>query len=349
VPNSSMLNRDHTIAIYMEGSLRSLHGKMGFGIMRYFPGQIACIIDSTFAGRRIDEVITSPCEAPIVATIEEACTLGAQVLVLGTAPSGGRIPPEWLGSLETAINNGLSIVNGMHDRLKDRFGTLESEDQWIWDIRHPESFVPSIASGRARTLTNKRVLLTGTDMAVGKMTTGLEIYHWLLAKEQSTVFLATGQIGMAITGNGIPLDAFKVDHACGAVEEMVVGAAGYDIVLIEGQGSLLHPASTATLPLMRGSCPTHLVLCHRANATMLDTCKGVHIPPLKEVIALNESLAGAAGALTPATTIGIALNTSRLEEHAAQKAIAELEDEAGLPVEDVVRFGAGKLASQLAN
>ena len=221
VPNSSMLNRDHTIAIYMEGSLRSLHGKMGFGIMRYFPGQIACIIDATFAGRRIDEVITSPCEAPIVATIEEACTLGAQVLVLGTAPSGGRIPPEWLGSLETAINNGLSIVNGMHDRLKDRFGTLESEDQWIWDIRHPESFVPSIASGRARTLTNKRVLLTGTDMAVGKMTTGLEIYHWLLAKEQSTVFLATGQIGMAITGNGIPLDAFKVDHACGAVLDVI--------------------------------------------------------------------------------------------------------------------------------
>lgn len=317
--------------------------------MRYLPEQVACVIDTTHAGKRINQVITSPCNAPIVATIEESCALGAQVLVLGTAPSGGRIPPEWLGALEAAINNGLSIVNGMHDRLKDHFGTLEKETQWIWDIRHPEASTHSIASGCARTLSNKRVLLTGTDMAVGKMTTGLEINNWLLANKQSAVFLATGQIGMAITGRGIPLDAFKVDHACGAVEAMVMEAAEYEIVLVEGQGSLLHPASTATLPLMRGSCPTHLVLCHRANATMLDTCEGVHIPPLREVIALNESLAGAAGALTPAKTIGIALNTSRLEEHAAQKAIAKLEDEVGLPVEDVVRFGAGKLGRLLCH
>ena len=103
--------------------------------------------------------------------------------------------------------------------------------------------------------------MVGTDMACGKMTTALEFFSWFKEKGLNTGFIATGQIGITITGDGIPLDAFKVDHACGAVETKVLENSNKDLIIIEGQGSLLHPGSTATLPLIRGSCPTHLILC----------------------------------------------------------------------------------------
>jgi uncharacterized NAD-dependent epimerase/dehydratase family protein len=125
--------------------------------------------------------------------------------------------------------------------------------------------------------------MVGTDMAVGKMTAGLELTRSLREMSRDAVFLATGQTGIAITGQGIPLDAIRVDHAGGAVERMVLEAAHHEIVVIEGQGSLLHPGSTATLPLMRGSCATHMILCHRAGMETLDGLDHVRIPPLREV------------------------------------------------------------------
>ena len=128
-------------------------------------------------------------------------------------------------------------------------------------MREP-AFIPQVGSAKAALLSNKRVLMIGTDMAVGKMTTGLELYRWTKQQGISTGFIATGQVGITIMGKGIPLDAFIVDRACGAAETMVMGEEGKDIVFVEGQGSLANPGSTATLPLMRGTCPTHLVLCH---------------------------------------------------------------------------------------
>ncbi len=329
----------------MEQNLGSDYGKMGNGVMRYIDNPIACVIDSHHTGKTVDQACHLPFTYPVVGTIEEALSLGAEVLVLGTAPSGGQIPKDWLTPLATAIENGMSVVNGLHDRLNPLFHPL-ADNQWIWDIRQP-LFTPPIASGLAASLTNKRVLLVGTDMAIGKMTAGLEVFRWTRAQGIRSQFLATGQIGMTITGQGIPLDAFKVDHACGAVESMVMDAAGHDMVFIEGQGSLLHPGSSATLALMRGSCATHLIMCHCANMTHLRKPGNIKIPPLREFIALNEALATACGALTKATTVGIALNTSLLDEQEARETIAALEQQCGLPVEDVVRFGAAKLGTAL--
>ena len=270
--------------------------------------------------------------------------MGAEVLVLGTAPSGGRVPPEWMAMLAQAVDAGLSIVNGLHDPLNPVFGRKLKPGQWVWDIRTPQGDMPAIATARAATLENIRVLMVGTDMAVGKMTVGLELWRALQARGVDAAFLASGQIGVSITGSGIPLDAFRVDHASGAVERMVMENADHEVLIIEGQGSLLHPGSTATLPLMRGSCCNAMILCHRAGMRKLDTSGDIAIPPLREVIALNEAVAGAAGALTPARVVGIALNTRDLEEDAARAAIAETAAETGLPVADTVRFGAGALA-----
>ncbi len=349
-----MLEENQKIAIYMEGNLDSDYGKMGVGVMRYMENPIVCVIDSTHAGKTVNKVFEQVCELPfdylIVSSIDRAAELGAEVLILGTAPSGGRIPQEWDAPLHRAIQLNMSIVNGLHDKLTDKFSHLLTGNQWIWDVRQP-TFTPKIGTGQAASLNNKRVLLVGTDMAIGKMTAGLELYRWVreVGKSQgiSTEFVATGQIGITITGKGIPLDAFKVDHACGAVETLVMGTADSDIVFIEGQGSLLHPGSSATLSLMRGSCPTHLIMCHRAGMKMLRSPENVKIPPLKEFIELNEALVSVCGSLSKATTIGIALNTSLVSESEAKSAIASLQDQTALPVTDVVRFGAEKLGRAL--
>ena len=343
-----MLEKNRKLAIYMQDNLDTDYGKMGFGVMRYNPNPIVCVIDSTHKGKKVSEVCAMPFDYPVAGSVDEAVRMGAEALVLGTAPSGGRLPREWDGPISAAIEQGLCIVNGLHDSLNERYGGCLSPGQWIWDVRQPVG-APNIASARCASLGNKRVLLVGTDMATGKMTAGLEIHKWMRQchPELKTEFLATGQIGITITGRGIPLDACKVDYACGAVEAMVLEAQDSDIVLIEGQGSILHPGSAATLPLMRGSCATHLVMCHRSHTTQLRNPESVKIPPLKEFIRLNEELTSVCGSLTRATTIGIALNTSMIGEREALSEIAVLEDETGLPVTDTVRFGAEKLASQL--
>ena len=331
----------------MEASLNTDYGKMGFGIMRYSEHPIACIIDSENAGQTVREAVGQPFDFPIVATVEEAFNLGAEIFVLGLASSGGEIPDSWNQPIEQALRGGMSLINGLHDRCEEKYGYLiDRSRQEIWDVRVP-NFIPKIAMARAAKLQNKRVLMVGTDMAVGKMTTGLEIHKWVKQQGVSTEFLATGQIGITVTGKGIPLDAFIVDRAAGAVETLVMTAADKDIVFIEGQGSLGHPGSTATLPLMRGSCATHLILCHRANMTHVMDAPHVPVPDLKKFIELNEALTGVCGSLIQAKTIGISLNTFGFSQAQAIAEIDRLEAETGLPVTDVIRFGAEKLGRAL--
>ena len=342
-----MLDPKQPIAIFAEATMGLLNAKMAEGILRYGRNPAVAVIDSTKAGQTVGDVCAVPSDVPIVATLDEAMAKGAQVLVLGTAPSGGRVPKEWMELLHRAVGAGLSIVNGMHDELAPTLGRDLAEGQWIWDIRMAQGTLPDIAMGRAAALPNARILMVGTDMAVGKMTAGLEIHRSLCEAGADAAFLASGQTGIAIMGTGIPLDAFRVDHAAGAVERMVLGAADHDYVIIEGQGSLLHPGSTATLPLMRGSCCTGMILCHRAGMQALDTLDNVRVPPLRDVVALNERVAAAHGALTTSKVLGVALNTSHLSEEAAQTALAETAAETGLPVSDPVRFGARPLAEAI--
>jgi len=343
-----MLDKNQKIAIYMEDNLDSDYGKMGYGVMRYIPNPVVCVIDSTHKGMRVKDACSLPYDYPVVSTVEEAHQLGAEVLVLGTAPSGGRVPDEWYPPLREALQFGMSLVNGLHDKLNDKLGESiqDTANQWIWDVRQP-AFTPAIAKGRAADLKNSRVLMVGTDMAIGKMTAGLEVYDWIRNQNPSTAFVATGQIGITITGHGIPLDAFKVDHACGAVETAVLEAADNDFIFIEGQGSLLHPGSSATLSLMRGSCANKLIMCHRAGMSVLRSPDHIKIPPLREFIQLNEAMTSVCGSLTAAKTIGVALNTSMLDEQDALAVIKQTEDDIGLPVQDVYRFGAEKLGMEL--
>lgn len=338
-----MLKPHQRVALFMEGYIHTEYVKMGLGVMRYLQNPIVGIIDSNHAGRNINQEYTIDRDIPIYKKLDQVIDQGAEVLILGIAPSGGKIPDTWHSVIQEALDSGLSIINGLHDSLGPSFSDhIQNPTQWIWDVRVPQ-FTPKIASGRAAKLTNKRLLMIGTDMACGKMTAGLEIYRWAQNNQIDTAFVATGQIGITLMGSGIPLDALKVDHACGAVEQMVVNNSERSLVVVEGQGSLLHPGSAATLPLMRGTCPTHMILCHRADKTTLRNPESIKIPDLRDFITLNESLASVAGTYGNPKVVGIALNTVNLPEKEAKKHIINLESEFKIPVTDVLRFGVEKI------
>ncbi|MBR4673207.1 MAG: DUF1611 domain-containing protein [Victivallales bacterium] len=344
-----MLPSDMPLAIYMEDTFGKTFGKMGYDMLRFSENPIVCIIDSCEAGKKAGDVMPgSPrSETPIVATVDEAFKLGAKAMLLGSAPSGGLLPDSWYPALDRAVELGMNIINGLHQRLNARYTKLAA-GQWIWDIRQEPAGL-GIGKGRARELSAKRLLIVGTDMANGKMTTGLLLHKDALARGVKSCFLATGQIGIAICGKGVPLDAIKLDYACGAVEKGVLEYAGADLIVVEGQGSVLHPGSTATLPLLRGSCPTHLILNHRADLKTLRDFPWMKVPPLSEVCDLYERLACACGCLPAAKVVGISLNTSHLSDEEAKAYIAKTEAETGLPTTDPVRYGVEKLTDAVLN
>ena len=342
--NQYMFDSTQRLAIYMEGALDNDSGKMGFGLMRFSKHPIVCVIDSNYAGKTVEEAVGLPYSIPVVASVDDAIALKSQILVLGIAPSGGRFPAEWDTPISHALKNGLSLINGLHDDLNARFGHLLTHNR-IWDVRKPAYSYP-IAKAKAAELTNKRILMIGTDMAAGKMTAGLELYAALQEKGVNVGFVPTGQIGITLMGNGIPLDAIKVDQAAGAVEQAVLEQSDKDIVIIEGQGSLAHPGSTATLPLIRGGQPTHMILCHKAAHTHLRyPVSHVEIPPLDEFIQLNENVARVCGSLQAAKTIAVALNTVGLDREKAIATIKDIEELTALPTTDVVLMGPDKLVT----
>jgi len=345
------LNPNSKLALLMHDYLTSGYGKMGHGLLRYSEAEIVAVIDRSKAGQSVRALTGIPTDAPIVASVAEAANLGADTLILGVATPGGVFPADWWDEMETALNAGMSLVNGLHAplALNPRLTAALQPGRTIWDVRTEPANLKN-GTGAARQLAAKRVLTVGTDMAIGKMTACIELDRAARMRGVRSKFLASGQIGICIAGDGVALDAVRVDFASGAVEQLVMKyGEENDILWIEGQGSILHPASTAWLPLMRGSCPTHLILCHRAGQESIAREPWVKIPPLKAVAALYESVASSAGALPPARVAGISLITAHLDDSEARLAISKVQSETGLPASDVIRYGPGPLLEAIVS
>jgi uncharacterized NAD-dependent epimerase/dehydratase family protein len=335
------LKADQRVAILLHDGIKGTQGKTGLALLRYSEAPIVVVIDRQCAGDSLPALTGIARDVPIIATVAEALTYAPDVLAIGIAPAGGVLPDEWQQEIKQAVVAGLSIINGLHTPLATIPELRNSlrEQQFIWDVRREPSNL-TIGSGKARSLPCQRVLTVGTDMGVGKMSTSLEL-NFLAQQQIRSKFLATGQAGIMIAGDGVPLDGVRVDFAAGAVEQLIMRYGNdYDLLHIEGQGSLLHPGSTATLPLIRGSQPTHLILVHRAGQTHIRNHPHVPIPPLTQVIQLYETVAAAGGAFAPVRVVAIALNTAHMDTQAAQSAIAQTQLETGLPCSDPVRFGA---------
>ncbi|WP_413175847.1 DUF1611 domain-containing protein [Anabaena azotica] len=333
------------IAILLHEGLSGTQGKTGLSILRYSEAPVVAVIDRESVGKSVPELTGIKRDVPVVASVAAALQYKPEVLVIGIAPKGGIIPDNYWPDIQDALKGGMSLVNGLHTPLANipDLNALLKPGQLIWDVRKEPPNL-EVASGLARTLPCRRVLTVGTDMAIGKMSTSLELHWAAKLRGWRSKFLATGQTGLMLEGDGVALDAVRVDFAAGAVEQLVMRfGKHYDILQIEGQGSLLHPGSTATLPLIRGSQPTHLILVHQAGQTHNRNNPHVPIPPLPEVIKMYEMVASAAGAFAKVPVVGIALNTRELDESGAKDAIAQTITQTGLPCTDTVRFGGGLL------
>ena len=303
------------------------NGKTGLSLLRYSEAEIVAVIDEDSPGSSLADLtgMRFPREIPIVRSVQEALVHRPAVLSIGIAPSGGRLPDAWLAEIRLAVRHGLSIQNGLHTRLNEDPEIRSSlrPGQWVWDMRQEPPGL-SVGTGAARTLACRRVLFVGTDMNVGKMTAALELDRSARRQGIRSKFIATGQAGMMIAGDGVALDGVRVDYASGAIEhQMMLHGPGHDLLCVEGQGSLLNPSSTATLPLIRGTQPTHMILVHRARMPHLKSFPHIRVPPLSQVVRLNEAVASGAGVFASARVVGIALNSWELSKADAQALLAK--------------------------
>jgi uncharacterized NAD-dependent epimerase/dehydratase family protein len=290
-------------------------------------------------------------DVPAIATLEEAMALPEppDTLLIGIAPTGGKLPPDWRSTILAAIGAGLEIQSGLHTFLGDDpefSAAAEAAGVRIVDYRRPpERYETSI--GR-RHDPGKRVILTvGTDCAIGKMSVALDLRKAALAAGDAAVFVPTGQTGMMIDGWGVAVDRVISDFVQGTVEWMVEQAEALgDWVIVEGQGSLDHPAySSVTLGLLHGATPHAMVMVHKPGMAEhdFDHLPDVSFPiaRLPEFIRLHEAVAGL---VAPSKVVAIALNTVLYpDKAAARRVIAEIAAETGLPADDPVRFGGGPL------
>ena len=343
--------REMRLVLLQHGGLASLTGKTGLAMLRHRAGPIVAVIDPDHAGQPLQQVTGIERDVPVVADLAAALPYHPEAAVVGLAPSGGRLPDPVRHDALAALRSGLHLASGLHTYLADDPALAEAcwPNRWIWDLRRePEAL--GIGQARAAALSCRRLLAVGTDMAVGKMSACLAL---LEAAQRSGIparFVGTGQAGILISGEGVALDAVRVDYAAGAVEAAVLRAADalpeQGLVLVEGQGSLCHPASTATLPLLRGTQPTALLLVHRAGQQTIDRLPQIPLPDLAALVATTEALASWArpdGAGASAKVAAVALNTARLDEDQATIEVDRLSQTLGLPCTDPIRWGAEPL------
>lgn len=336
-------------AVLTEGFIADRHAKTAFGVMRYGRDEVVAVVDSSAAGRRVSDLHPHVrCDAPIVASVAEAIEFQPTSLLIGVANAGGFLPPAFRAHVLDAIDARLEIVSGLHEFLaEDPEFAARARDARVpfWDVRKPPERIP-IFSGAAYRVPQAVVLAVGSDCAIGKMTVMLELERAGRAAGAHPEFVATGQTGIMIAGSGISVDRVISDFVTGASEQLVTSvSAGTDITLVEGQGSIHHPAyAPVTLGLMYGAAPDLLVLCHRAGQTVIEDFD-VPIPSLRDLALDHERLLAH---IKPARCAAIALNTADLTESEARAAIAAAEAETGLPADDVVRNGAAKLWQAIA-
>lgn len=334
---------ERRLLILGEGFSHDAHyGKTMRGIVRYGPDPVVAILDSQRPGDEHEGI-------PIVGSVAEALPYGPTVAVVGVATQGGRFPPAWRELLKASIAAGLDVESGLHEFISEDpelTGLADARGVILRDLRKPPAGL-SVPTGANLGVNASIVLTIGSDCAIGKKTVAVELDLEARRRGLPSVFVPTGQTGIAIAGWGIAVDAVVSDFLAGAAEWLVVEGErrGGELLFVEGQGSLVHPLySGVTLGLVHGSAPHLFLLCHAAGATEIEGSPGHPIPPLRELVELHERISLPA---RKAKVACVALNTVALADDDARRVIAEVADETGLPTDDPVRFGATYLLDAL--
>lgn len=315
--------------LFLGDTVEPSYAKTAFGLHDWAPEQ--CVGELACAGGTVTTGL------PLL-TPAQAFAKGARGLVIGVANSGGFIPEVWIPSLHEALQAGLDIVSGMHTRLTSvgiLCETAQKHGRRLIDIRQPPLSIP-VATGRKRS--GKRLLTVGTDCALGKKYTALALAKAFVRRGLAADFRATGQTGILIAGQGIPIDAVVADFAAGAAEMLSPTAAENHWDVIEGQGALSHPAyAGVSLALLHGSQPDVIVVCHQAGRTRIVGYPDYKVPTIEETIDLALILGRRTN---PAIRCaGVSLNTSQLDAASAERLLAEESERLRLAVADPIRQG----------
>lgn len=329
-PSSPIVALPQPFLLFLGDTTEAGYAKTAFGLRDWAPGH--CVGEFTCEGATVTTGLPSLSPA-------QARARGAAAMVIGVANAGGVISAAWIPALVQALEAGLDLVSGMHVRLEDVPAlkvAAERNGRRLIDVRRAPDILP-VATGRPRS--GKRLLTVGTDCALGKKYTALALTRAFSARGVDADFRASGQTGILISGSGIALDAVVADFAAGAAELLSPAAPEAHWDVIEGQGSLFHPAyAGVALALLHGSQPDVFVVCHEPGRTHVLGHPGYALPDIEEVIELTLRLGQRTN---PALRCaGVALNTSRLEKAAAERLLAQESERLGMAVADPMLPGA---------
>jgi len=313
------------------------YAKTGFGIVQWRPELVAGQL--RFAGSTIDMGVPDM-------SVQEAVKAGVKSLVIGVAPIGGVVPDNWWDSIVEAARAGLDIVCGLHFKLADIpavAAAAQASGARLIDVRTPPPGLP-VGTGIKRS--GKRVLMVGTDCAIGKKYTALALNRAMLDAGMESTFRATGQTGIMLSGEGIAIDAVVADFVSGAAELISPDNNEDHWDVIEGQGSLFHPGySGVSLGLLHGSQPDAFVVCHDATRTAVSGWEHYPLPSIREAIDLHVLLGSRTN--PDIRCVGISINTSRLPADERAAYLARLNAETGLPCVDPIIDGCGPIAQYI--
>jgi uncharacterized NAD-dependent epimerase/dehydratase family protein len=313
------------------------YAKTGLGIVQWRPDRVAGQI--RFPGCGADLGVPDM-------TVEAAVEEGVRSLVIGVAPVGGKVPRHWWSVIEDAAAAGLDIVCGLHIRLHDYPGLVaaaKSSGARLVDVRVPPEHI-SVGTGAKRT--GRRLLMVGTDCAVGKKYTALALQAEMQSAGMNATFRASGQTGIMLAGEGIPIDSVVADFISGAAELLSPDNSTDHWDVIEGQGSLFHPGySSVSLGLLHGSQPDAIVVCHEAGRIKVSGWEDYALPDIRECI--DQHLVLGQRTNPEIRCVGVSVNTSSLAREERELYLAGLTHELGLPCVDPLIDGCGKIVNQL--
>jgi uncharacterized NAD-dependent epimerase/dehydratase family protein len=334
------MTSDRRMILLTDGCADAHTAKTAVNILRYKPQEVVAVLDRRGAGRTAQEVFGVGGSIPLVASLADAP--GANTLVIGIAPAGGKIPPPWRAIVLEAIARKMNIVSGLHDFLCDDADFARAAQEHgvrLIDVRkNDERDVANRQGIREGCL---RIHTIGNDCSCGKMLVAVEVVEALKRSGVDSKFVATGQTGIMIEGDGCPVDRVISDFVNGAAEKLVLANQHHEVIVIEGQGTLFHPRySCVTLGLLHGSIPDGLILCYEMGRKVIHGMEEFPLPSLEQVKDLYERVAGV---MHPCRVIGVAINSFRYSAAELADERKRVQDTLGLPACDVLRDGPDQL------
>ncbi len=334
------LRQHRRIVVLTDGHATPFLAKTATSLLRYRTSDVAAVLETAGEATTAQALLGAGGEIPVVDRLEAVPE--ADAVYIGIAPPGGKLPPEWRPILEAALEAGIDLVSGLHDFLVADPALrrqAEARGAHLIDVRRNQWKETATAAPFRTGCT--RIHTVGHDCTVGKMIVSLEVQRGLAGRQHDAAFLATGQTGIMVSGKGVPIDCVVADFVNGAAEALVRQHQQHDFVLIEGQGSLSHPAfSAVTLGLLHGSAPDGLIFCYEAGRAHVKGLEGRAIPPLPKLL---EAYLQLANLRHPCRLIGVAVNTRSLTEAAAAAELQRAEEAFDVPACDVYRQGADRL------